>query len=213
MQIDPNKETIEFLRSTFEHILSYEVLETLKMDFEEGICVDLIEFTLKEGVSIQDLKFIGKMEILSILRSQGYKHICLAKYYEEKESKDMFKEFDLDLIPSKPTIISLDKLTSSYIGDNENLRKIIEVTKSKVGEIRNVSFQRSSYEKLDILSVLTEKQRDILIEAHKHGYYDYPKKINSKGLSNKVNLSTATLVEHLRKAEGRLLNEILTGYT
>ena len=69
------------------------------------------------------------------------------------------------------------------------------------------------YQKHDILSVLTEKQRDILITAHENGYYDYPKKINSEKLSEKVKVSKATLVQHLRKAEGRLLSEILTGYS
>ena len=80
------------------------------------------------------------------------------------------------------------------------------------GEVVDMRFQRAAYQEHDILSVLTDKQREILITAFKHGYYDYPRRINSEKLSHKVDISKATLLEHMRKAEGRLLSNILAGY-
>ena len=59
--------------------------------------------------------------------------------------------------------------------------------------------------------MLTQKQRETIIAAYDHGYYDYPKRITGDELSKRVNISKGTLMEHLRKAEGRLLREILTG--
>ncbi|MCD4843979.1 MAG: helix-turn-helix domain-containing protein, partial [Methanosarcinales archaeon] len=52
----------------------------------------------------------------------------------------------------------------------------------------------------------------IIIAANKYGYYDYPKKINSQQLSQKVKLSKSTLIQHLRKAEGRIMANISAGY-
>jgi predicted DNA binding protein len=211
--VEPNDSMKEVQKPLFKMIHQYEILETLKIEWEIGICVDLIEVTLREGLSIQDLKFIGDMEILSILRSEGYKHTCLMKSYESEDTMDLFKEFNLDLIYSTPTIISEDRCTFSVIGDNKNLTKFAELIKIHAGTIENLTFQKARYQKQDILSVLTDKQREIIIAAHKYGYYDYPKKINSEKLSQKVNISKGTMVEHLRKAEGRILNEILAGYT
>ncbi len=61
--------------------------------------------------------------------------------------------------------------------------------------------------------MLTMKQREAMIAAYDHGYYDYPKKITGDELAKRVNISKGTLMEHLRKAEGRLLREILMGHS
>jgi len=213
IEMEPDEMFTEGMREEFQKIQSYQILEALKISYEEGICVDLIEVTLREGISIKDLKKIDKMEIINVIRSDGNKHTCLAKYFETEENMDKFQETDLDLINSTPTIIAQDKITVSMIGENENLNKFIEMLKSNGAKIINMNITKSAYKKLDILDVLTDKQRNILITAHKYGYYDYPKRINSQQLSKKVDIGKATLVQHLRKAEGRLMGEILAGYS
>jgi hypothetical protein len=74
------------------------------------------------------------------------------------------------------------------------------------------SFRRAAYQKVDILAVLTDKQREVMLAAFLNGYYDYPKKISSVRLCGKVGISKPTLLQHMRKAEGRILKEIMTGY-
>jgi predicted DNA binding protein len=210
IEAEPFEETKEFLRPAFEHIHSYEILETLKIDYQKGLCIDLIDFHLKDDVSIHDLKHIDKMEVLSILRSNGAKHTCLVKYFEDEESMNTFQDFDMDLIDTTPAVISLDKITYSVIGENENLIKYVELVKTKVGKITNMTFKKARYQSKDILKVLTDRQRDILTTAYQFGYYDYPKKISSEKLAGRVNIGKTTMVQHLRKAEGRILIEIMT---
>ena len=97
------------------------------------------------------------------------------------------------------------------MGERKNLSDFIEMMRM-VGTIRKMAFRRAAYQKADILTVLTEKQRAVMLAAFQNGYYDYPKKISSKQLCEKVSISKPTLLQHMRKAEGRILKEIMTGY-
>ncbi len=210
LEYEPYEKFKEIQRPIFEKIVSYEILDDLRNDWEEFISVDLIEIITRAGISIDDIRSIGTIEILNVLGSHGNKHICIAKELDPENTLEFFK--DLDLITTKPNIITEDKITLSCIGDNENLNKFIDLINEHLGKVVNVSFQKATYRKQDILSILTEKQRDILLTADRYGYYEYPRKINSTQLSEKVSISKPTLVEHLRKAEIRIMKEILTGY-
>jgi len=74
-------------------------------------------------------------------------------------------------------------------------------------------FKRAGYQKKSFLALLTDKQKEVLSAAYKYGYYDLPKRINSERLAERVNLSKPTMIEHLRKAERRVLEEIIEGYS
>jgi len=63
------------------------------------------------------------------------------------------------------------------------------------------------------LNQLTEKQREVLLAAYKNGYYDIPRRINTRQLSKKVGIGDSTLAEHLRKAERHLLVSLLSQNT
>ena len=59
------------------------------------------------------------------------------------------------------------------------------------------------------MSLLTEKQREVLTAAFQSGYFDIPRKMSSDELAVKLGIRNATFVAHRRKAERRLLAEIL----
>jgi predicted DNA binding protein len=211
IELEPNEMVRGMFTETFEHIHSYEVLESLRIDKEEAICVDLIECVLKEDRRIEDMTTIGHMEVLNLLSSHGNKHIMLVKQAPEG-AEALFEEFDLDLIHTTPTIITAEKHIYTFIADHATINKVVELLNSLAGNVVSMTFKKGIYAKEDLLSVLTDKQRDILITANKFGYYEYPRRINSTRLSEKVDISKPTLVQHLRKAEVRLMEEIMAGY-
>jgi predicted DNA binding protein len=190
---------------------SLRVLEVLKIDFEKGIKAFVAEMEFREGYSLNDFRNQENMEIINVLKEEENKYTVIIKGHVPDQFKKMMREFDLDLIWDAPMLLSKEKLVFSAIGDQENIKKFLDALKL-IGDVGNVSFTKGAFKEHDILSVLTDKQREIVIEAMKSGYYDYPKRINSEELSKKVGVSKATLLEHLRKAEGRLLKNIVVGY-
>jgi hypothetical protein len=211
MEFEMDPKYKPFSQEMFETLEAIELLELLRLDFEKGIKVGLADFTLKEGFGLEDVKFPDNSEIVGVLKTEGNKYTCIVKIEVPAQFKYLMKEFDLDLIWTSPLLLSEEKMVFSCIGDEKNLKAFMEVMK-KIGTTNKIRFQRAAYQEHDILSVLTDKQRDIIIKAKKNGYYEYPRKINSDELSKKVGISKATTVEHLRKAEGRLMENILAGY-
>ena len=56
------------------------------------------------------------------------------------------------------------------------------------------------------LQKLSERQRDVFEFAQQEGYYSWPRETSAAKLAEQVDISKATLLEHLRKAEAKLLN-------
>ncbi|CAI50890.1 HTH-10 family transcription regulator (plasmid) [Natronomonas pharaonis DSM 2160] len=55
-------------------------------------------------------------------------------------------------------------------------------------------------------SPLTARQQEVVSEALTRGYYEWPREITSEELAAELDISRATLHEHLRKAEQTLLS-------
>ncbi len=111
------------------------------------------------------------------------KHTCLIKHHEPEETKEQFKEFDLDIIYTTPLIISKDRQVISVLGEQKDLKRFIELVRPGADRITNISFKNATYQRKDLLSVLTVKQRETIIAAYDHGYYDYPKRITGDELA------------------------------
>lgn len=204
----------EFLKNfnfLLDKIESIELLELLKIDFQKRIKMAIAAFNMGEGFTVDDIKVPDFVEIFNVLQKNGNRYICLIKAKYFKSLSTLAKKFNIDIIWDTPSIFSKDKMIVSVTGNEENLKKIHDLFK-KLGTIQKISFVKSVYNEQTILSCLTEKQKEILIAAKKNGYYSYPRKINSQELSQKIGLSKPTIVQHLRKAEVRLVSNLLSGY-
>lgn len=58
---------------------------------------------------------------------------------------------------------------------------------------------------------LTDRQHEVIEEALESGYFEWPRNITSEELAEQLDISRATLLEHLRKAESKLLTDALEG--
>ena len=204
-------EFLKMLNFLLDKTESIELIELLKLDFKKGIKMGIAAITMKEGFTIEDIDIPEFMEMLTVLKKEGNRYIVLSKVKFYKRLIGIAKKFDIDIIWDTPSIFTKEKMIMSVTGSEENLKKFLKVIKN-LGEVKSISFKKATFNEQTILSCLTEKQKEILIAAKKNGYYNYPRKINSQQLSNKIGLSKPTVVQHLRKAEIRIVSNILAGY-
>jgi len=211
VELDPIVTSKLWPKKFFEKIEYGEGKSLLKLDFEKGIKIVICDIKMKEGFTLKDLSLPEGSVILDVLKEDNNKYTCLIKVIYEKKLMKIFKLFNFDVIYTLPSFVSKEKIVFSFISDNENLKKLLKVIKV-LGVVKNIHFQKVNFPEHDILSDLTEKQKEVLIAAKKNGYYDIPRKITTEELSKKLGISKATAVEHLRKAEKRMITFILAGY-
>jgi len=198
-------------RSTFDKIESIEGLELFKLDFLRGYVLMLTELKMRDGFTLEEAEISPEAKILANLGSQGNRYTCLIKLKPYVELEQIVKKFDISVIWTTPMKVTEDKRVYSAITDQGNIKKILSALQL-IGEIENISVQQATYEAHGVLSCLTTRQKDVLILAKKMGYYDYPRKVNGNALAEAVGISKAAIIEHLRKAEARIMSQILAGY-
>lgn len=209
--LDPHPLLMKLGGTFWKHVEHFELLELLRLDIEKGVKVMLGEMTLKEGAKLSDLKLPGRSEY-TVLKEDGRKYILLLTgRAPNRNILKLFNKFQADVIWTTPTFWNGRNMTMSVIGEEGELKNVMRALKL-VGKVSNIRYHRAVYQDHNVLSILTEKQREIMIAAKRSGYYEYPRKIDAGGLANIVGVSKATAIEHLRKAEGRLMGNILAGY-
>jgi predicted DNA binding protein len=100
----------------------------------------------------------------------------------------------------------------TVLGSNDQMKKFLT-------ELRHfkMRFKVSSIEDADnpgpfprsAMEILTPKQRKALVAAYQSGYYDIPKRADSADVARALALGKSTTLEHLRKAEKRLLDHFM----
>jgi DNA-binding CsgD family transcriptional regulator len=219
VEIELNPKIRQMLGFFLDKIESLELLELIKIDFKEETKLALTAIIVKDGHSLEEFRNNEFIEMFSVLKKEGNKYICLSKarflrkfsQMHQLDYDKLTEEFSFDIIWDTPTRFSHEKMTCSVIGTEENLQRFLRSI-TFAGSITQISFKKATYSEHALLSCLTDKQKEILMAANKYGYYAYPRKITSEQLARKVGLSKPTVVQHLRKAEGRLVANILAGY-
>lgn len=205
--LKPNFIMKKAIGSIFKRIEYIEMQELMKMDFSSGIKLGVAKVLVKKGSVLKKGKMDRKLEILDILEITGDKYTCMMKVNVPKSNQKLLRMFDFELIYDIPTIISLERLTYSVIGEEKNLRKFLKLLKL-IGSVEKVIYKNADYRGIGISQALTEKQNNILNNAVDWGYYEYPRKISTDELAKRLKISRTTLVEHLRKAENRVMQKV-----
>ena len=98
-----------------------------------------------------------------------------------------------------------------FVDDRSEIESALERVREQAGaEVRIDSITTSESAAPSArdqrLDTLTTKQRQVFEHAREAGYYDWPRKSSTRELAADLDVSKTTLLEHLRKAESKLLD-------
>ena len=190
-----------------EKIESLEIIYHLRFDKDgfAGICRIKVK---DSNLDLRKLVGVGGLVRLELLSGDKDEHIV----YMETRTRNMvwFRGPDIPEVYLCPPIEFKDrKLKLTFVGNLNEVKKLLSRAEKVGQKFRIVSLTDARFSPDSILHVLTEKQRKILSLAYTNGYYDVPRKIDSEELAQMLKIVKSTLVEHLRKAEKRLITDIM----
>jgi predicted DNA binding protein len=113
---------------------------------------------------------------------------------------------------TSPVIVTEGEEHWSIVLPDEDTKEILFIKLEKMGKVRINNITH-----LDHLSMavpveyveFTPKQSHALKTAHARGYYDFPKKVTSRELAKNIGVSQSTFLEHLRKAEQKIIHKMV----
>jgi hypothetical protein len=213
MEFDYQKAWKQIFGSNSEKVEVLEALRCFKCD-TQGLAI-ICRLRLKDrNMNIQDL-LLGKGLLTNIEILYKEKDDSLVVFIEgrscvPKPPKDIKQPKMLMARP--PDFLDVDRMKVEMIGKENEIKKLLHYA-NKWGDN---SFKILGLTSIDtkgesLLSKLTPRQRQMLLAAYALGYYDVPRRISSDDLSMHLNVDKSTIVEHLRKAEKKLIAGIIVG--
>jgi hypothetical protein len=211
MEFDYQKAWKLIFGSNSEKVEVLEALRCFKCDVE-GLAI-ICRLRLKDrSMNIQDL-LTGKGLLTNVELLYKEKDGSLVVFIEgrsvvPKQPKDIKPPKMLMTRP--PDFLDVDRMKVEMIGKEDEIKKLLHYTNKWAGN----SFKILGLTSIDtkgesLLSKLTARQRQMLLTAYALGYYDVPRRISSDDLSRHLNIDKSTIVEHLRKAERKLIGRII----
>ena len=157
----------------------------------------------ENGADLEDVDFSGgfsRMERLS--KAEG----SYVVYYEcEPMNCTTRGERWPRVYIGLPTEFGDGRAKITCFGNAAEIKKLFKFFEKLGVRTRVLSLTDETLDPNSPMMSLTEKQRHILTAAYKIGYYDVPRRIDSDTVAKALGLDKSTVVEHLRKAEKRLL--------
>lgn len=195
--------------SQLQKVKTLEILQVLRQDQKVMIAIGRIELK----VDVPDIEnFIKRInedvieaKLLDIEKNGAY--VVFVKQGLSKLPSSGSSMADEGYFISRE--IRGGKIKLTYIGNENQVKRVLENLQLAGVRYRIILLTDAKFSIDSPLNALTEKQRAVLIAAHELGYFDVPRKISSRDLAKKLGLRKSALATHCRKAELRVLTQLL----
>jgi hypothetical protein len=190
-----------------DQIRSIEVLTFLKSTPNE--VAEICRVQLNDSTTRVKDVFTDQSEEVSVLQQEAPDtYIC---FYRRRPIRSLLSI--VSSVPggylSTPYEVRDGRLRITLLGSSRSVRGFLKSLQKVRLHPRIVSLTDAVFSLNSPIQKLTEKQRTVITDAFKNGYYDFPRKIGSETLARKLRIREPTFVIHRRKAERKLLAQLL----
>ncbi len=185
-----------------------ELLHFLKFDRKEIAAVGRVSFREADS-KVEDLLGISSVTQVQRLEEEGRFWMILIRWRPKRGSLVSHHIETGGGYMVDPFEFRDGKIRITFLGNQKQMRELISRVEEHGFSCKVVSAMDAKFSSISPLVYLTEKQRDILTSAFRLGYYDIPKRLDSDQLAEHLNLANSTVVEHIRKAQRRILAGML----
>lgn len=202
------KDIAEMAREpSIELVESLEVLSFLRSNPREVAGVCRLRFK-NPATKIQDV-FTDPSDRIQVLEKEDKgTYVCFFKGGLHRKLAGVIGAVSGGY-PSFPYEVRDGRIKVTLLGNASAIQRFLGAFGQAGLRYKLVSLTDAKFLPNSPLSSLTDKQRKVITAAFDLGYYDLPKRIGSRELAMKLNIREQTLVIHRRKAERRLLGELL----
>jgi len=200
-------------RSAIFKLKSLEIVHILRLEPSEFCALVKVDFG-DSPVKIRNIfspSRDAKFEYELLEREKGtYTYFVKITAKPQRRRPRLLSELTGGGYLSTPFEVRDGKVKVTFLATQKQVKKILESLEQARMKYKIISLLDAKFSPDSPLQRLTEKQREVLTEAYKLGYYDRPRKIDSEQLAQRLSLAKSTLVAHRRKAERRLIAEVLS---
>ena len=167
--------------------------DEIKFVIEAGEDRAAIERTLRGNDAVRSVESVDDHRLLVTKRSSGAVPII-------RENHGMLEQ----LSKFEGTVRVFDVV----VFDRDAVRRIIAGLRD-LGDVRLLRLTRLG----DETTGLSPRQKEVIELALEAGYFDWPREVDAETLADRLGIAHATLLEHLRKAEKKILTDALNRAT
>jgi hypothetical protein len=178
-----------------------EFLSTIEKHSTGLICYALLKFDNLDALSntyegLEIIKILSKnnCSALTIINLMG----PVARIFSD----------DLDCWWVTPSHLTSSGMILSLQGTKDSFQILRSKFSELVGDGFRVKIGQESIKKTFSLKILNVKQKLVLDNAIKMGYYNRPRECTQRDIAIKLNLKQSTVCQHLQLAESKIFNSI-----
>lgn len=176
-----------------------EFLSTIEKNSKGLICYASLEFDNPDALS----NTYEGLEIIKILSKNNSS--ALTKTHLTGPIARLFTD-DLDCWWVTPSHLTSSGMTLSLQGTKNSFQILRNKFSELVGNGFTVKIGQESIRKPISLKILNFKQKLVLDNAIKMGYYNRPRECTQRDIAKILNLKQSTVCEHLQLAESKIFN-------